>query len=131
MRRIGLPLILALVLISAACRTNQGNLLEGVWVVVDVKADFDERRVNPSTFSEVISYLKDTRLIIASDSTLTYERGGMVTKSGWHLDAEANKIIIDNEIIGLSSLTRGDSKMFATEKTPLGEVRLVFEKRSR
>ncbi|HMM11067.1 MAG TPA: hypothetical protein PKE03_03120 [Bacteroidales bacterium] len=127
-RQLLLVLLLVLIFNNIACRTEKKNDLFGTWLVVNAFADFDERRVNPQTFHQAIAYLKETRLVFDSDSTLTIERGASISKSRWRFGAAANEVVLEDGEIGLKKLSLHDGRLHTSELTPLGEIRLVFEK---
>lgn len=131
MQLIAFPLLFFLLFTVPSCKTHDGHSLEGTWVVADIKADFDERRVKPSTFNEIVSYLRDTKLEVLNDSTIIFTRGGVAVNSGWHKDSANGKIVLDNESLGIAPLVLYDGRLRTYEKSPLGRIELVFERQNR
>jgi hypothetical protein len=123
--------LLALVLIVNsfwACDSDKMQKIDGVWIVADARADFDERKVNPQTFNQVLAYIRETQLEFRPDSTLIIQRGGVRTETTWHHDAATGILVMSAEGIGFSALSRRDGWLHTTELTPLGKVVIVFEK---
>lgn len=123
-----LVFFLILVLAGGACKTAQQKGPVGRWVVAEVRADFDERKVNPATFNELVAYLRSTVLEIRADSTLTYTRGDHRLESGWHVQLPDGRIVIEHPDIGLMPLTPQNGRLFTTEMTPIGRIGLIFER---
>lgn len=114
-----------------ACRPVRQNELAGIWAVVSVQADFDERKVNPQTFNQVMAYLKDTSLEFRSDTALSIHRGGMQIMGKWQKDASIGIIRIEAEGIGFKSLRKQGEQLHTSELTPVGKIAIVFEKLDR
>jgi hypothetical protein len=131
MRLIAFPLVFFLLFTVSSCKTHDGHSLEGTWGVADVKADFDERRVNPSTFNEIVSYLRDTKLEVLNDSTIVFSRGGVAVKSGWHIDSANGTIVLDDKSLGIAPLVLFKGQLRTYERSPLGRIQLVFDKKNR
>lgn len=109
-----------------ACKTGRQKDPVGSWVVVDAKADFDERKVNPATFNELVAYLRSTVLVIRADSTLTLSRGDHQIESKWHVQLPDGKIVIEHPDIGMMPLTPQNGRFYTTEMTPIGRIGLIF-----
>lgn len=124
-------LILALTVNLLACQPVHQDELAGVWSVVRVQADFDERKVNPQTFNQVMAFLKDTSLEFRSDTILAIHRGGIQTTAVWQQAASTGIIHIKAEGIGFESLRKQGEQLHTTELTPIGKIAIVFEKQTR
>ncbi|MBK9291555.1 MAG: hypothetical protein IPM52_08010 [Bacteroidetes bacterium] len=111
-----------------SCGNRDSVRLAGEWKVTGLEAKFDERRVNPQTFNQVMAYLKKTRLVFENDSVVVYERAGRKDKLKWYLDQGDRAVIIEGDDAVFITLSLSGNRMQTTEQSPLGQVVLVFTK---
>ncbi|MCC7318559.1 MAG: hypothetical protein IT219_08495 [Bacteroidales bacterium] len=121
-------LTLSAVLFSG-CGNGSKNKLIGRWKVTDVKTQFDETKVNPSTLQQVAELEKQTILNFVNDSSLVIMMGEKNFDAFYTFDAATGKIFYSFEGKGINMTDLGvysNSTIVSNSETPVGTITVTY-----
>ncbi len=124
--------LLVFALLFSGCNSNkQSNRLIGLWTVVDVKTEFDEGKVNPSTLQQVAELERLTTLSFENDTLLIINVDNSKFNAFYTFDTKSAKIFYSFDARGINMNEMGvfrNDTIVSLSETPVGKILVLYTK---